>query len=116
MTIMVLDDPDETDPLPGWLDADEDLRGQAEVRASATTPGTLGPPPELVELILQRGGALTVAVHVVLLWLRTRRGTVSLEIKKGKSTAKLSAQQVKGLDPQQLAALADKVANALDEQ
>jgi hypothetical protein len=70
----------------------------------------------MAALVLEQGGALSVAVHVLLLWLRTRRGPVSIEVQRGKRRVKVTAQRVRPLDAAQLAELTREIAKTLDEE
>ncbi|MCG0067851.1 MULTISPECIES: effector-associated constant component EACC1 [Streptomyces] len=95
------------------LTAEDDARGRLRVVAQPPAQGTLGVPADVLMLLVEPG-ALAVLASVLVTWLRGRRSTVRLEIRRGDGKElSLSADRVAGLDGERLRGLVEEIADAL---
>jgi Effector Associated Constant Component 1 len=105
---------DDLRSLYAWLSEEPELRGRIRIVEPPPEEGALGTAPGLLELLLGAGGALATTATVLVAWLGTRRGEVSIKVGKGDNTVELTAKGVKGLDAAQARALTEDLAKMLD--
>ncbi|NUT96480.1 MAG: hypothetical protein HOY78_31075 [Saccharothrix sp.] len=106
--------PDDLRGLHRALADEDELRGRVTLRHRPPEAGTLGPVAEAVEVALAPGGALTVVAGAVLVWLRSRRGSVKVKVTKGKNSVEVTAHRIRGLDPAAVRDLTTRIAAALE--
>jgi hypothetical protein len=83
--------------LRASLVAEDELRGHVRMLTAAPVPGTLGIPPEALEIALGQGGAVTVLASALVAWLRRRSTDVTITItRKDGSHAEVHARQTRG--------------------
>ncbi|SEF56362.1 hypothetical protein SAMN05444920_10179 [Nonomuraea solani] len=101
--------------LYAWLSEEPELRGRVKIVEAPPEPGALGAAPDVLQLLLGAGGALATMATVLVAWLGTRRGEVSIKISRGQeeSSVELTAKGVKGLDAAAAKALTDHLAQVL---
>ncbi|MFC5831051.1 effector-associated constant component EACC1 [Nonomuraea insulae] len=105
---------DELRDLYGWLSEEPELRGRIRIIEAPPEPGTLGTAPDLLQLLLGAGGAFATMATVLVAWLGTRRGEVSVKVSRGEDSVELTAKGIKALDAASAKALTDHVAHLLD--
>ncbi|MFI9405133.1 hypothetical protein [Nocardia sp. NPDC052316] len=81
---------DDTHPelvsLRDWLSREPLLRGGVHTRAQAISPGEMGALDEVLVVALGGGGAVTVLVRSVSVWLQQRRSTLIVKITASNGT------------------------------
>jgi Effector Associated Constant Component 1 len=113
MTVAAEDVADALRDLRSWLVEEPDLRGRVQIRERDAAAGRLGPVPEALQVVLQAGGAAAVA-SVVVAWLGSRRGEVSVKLTRGDGESlEVAAKGVKGLDLAKTRTLTAQVAELL---
>ncbi|GAA2205523.1 hypothetical protein GCM10009850_009810 [Nonomuraea monospora] len=106
----------ESQSLKEWLMADEDIRRDIRWETPSPDPGKLGPASEILQLILDRADALTPTIIAVLVWLRSLRGSITVEVKNQKRSVKITSQRVRGISADRINELAREVRRSLDEE
>ncbi|MEU6411501.1 hypothetical protein [Microbispora sp. NPDC046933] len=103
--------------LYSWLSEEPELRGRTRIHADAVPEGALGSPADVLQLILGAGGGAATAASVVIAWLNTRSGEVTVKLSRGGDdgeTLEVTAKGVRGLDPVGVRELATQIAHLLD--
>ncbi|WP_248964274.1 effector-associated constant component EACC1 [Sphaerisporangium perillae] len=101
--------------LYGWLSEEPESRGRVKLREREPEPGALGPVVEVLQLALGSGVFASTAT-VLVTWLRTRRGTVSLKLsREGQASLEVTATGVKNLDAAATKALTEHIAQVLND-
>ncbi|MGR6922943.1 effector-associated constant component EACC1 [[Actinomadura] parvosata] len=106
---------DELRDLYAWLGEEPELRGRVRIVEAPPEPGALGAAPGLLNLLLGAGGGLATAATVLVAWLGTRRGEVSVKAGRGDRSVELTAKGVKALDAAAARDLAEQVVRLLEE-
>ncbi|WP_328392489.1 hypothetical protein OHS70_00650 [Streptomyces sp. NBC_00390] len=97
------------------LTGDEDLRGRLHVVARPPEAGTLGVPADVLTLLVEPGGAMVVVAGVLVAWLRSRRSTVRLVVRRRNGdSVTLSADHVTELNGEQLRKFLGEIADTLE--
>lgn len=65
-----------------WLDGDDALRGRGRVAGGPPPPGAMGAGIETLVLVLAPGGLVTACATVLIAWIRSRSGSVSIEVSR----------------------------------
>ncbi|MEV4073976.1 effector-associated constant component EACC1 [Nonomuraea fuscirosea] len=106
---------DATRELSAWLLREPELRGRVSLIEAAPEPGTLGAAVGLLQVALGAGGAFATMATIVIAWLGTRRGEVSIKLIRGpgEDSVELTAKGVKGLDAAAARALTEHLAEVL---
>jgi hypothetical protein len=100
--------------LSAWLAEEGEFGGRVQLAERAPAPGTMGALPELV-VALGPGGAATAFAGAVVAWIRRRSGSTTVTVKRAAGVEiSLSADHVRGLTTEQLGALVERLAAALD--
>ncbi|WP_327091075.1 hypothetical protein OIE66_10750 [Nonomuraea sp. NBC_01738] len=109
------DTADEARDLYAWLREDGDLRGSVTMSESRAPEGALGPVINGLEIAFGAGGAAVTAANVLIAWLGSRKGEVSVTVSKNSDGAEVqvSAKGVKGLDLAATKALTEQIAEVL---
>jgi hypothetical protein len=105
---------DELRSLYKRLAGVQELRGAVGLSESPPPPGALGPVLDALSVALGPGGAVTAFATTVIVWLRSRRGDVSVKVmlQDGRSV-ELTAKNVSGLDAAALDQEVSRVAGML---
>jgi len=114
--VVTLDDPTQRSALRRWLDESEELHGRVEVAPPVVEPGGLGPELEIVRLLLESGGVATVLIESIVLWLRSRRSDVSVEVSIGRKKIKVRSGSLRNASTEDLAKLVRSVTRELTEK
>ncbi|MFI7106061.1 hypothetical protein ACIBK9_07145 [Nonomuraea sp. NPDC050227] len=94
---------DDAFGLRKWFAAEPELAGRARVLDQPPEDGRLGSIAEIVSLLLEPAGAVSVFAGVLVTWLRHRTGSAKITIRREDGTEiSLSAQRVKALDGESL--------------
>ncbi|GAA3803374.1 hypothetical protein GCM10022226_24000 [Sphaerisporangium flaviroseum] len=113
LTVTANDPAGELSDLYAWLIEEPDLRGRIELRSADIPDGALGSSTDLLQLILGSGGAAATAATVVIAWLKTRAGEVSVKLTRDTESLEVTAKGIKGLNATETKALAAQVAELL---
>jgi hypothetical protein len=100
--------------LHAWLLDEPELRGRVRLREAPIAPGELGPAADALQLVLGAGGGAATAASVIIAWLRSRSGEVTVKLTRGDETLEVTAKGVKGLDPVALRELSTHITKQLD--
>ncbi|NBE95208.1 hypothetical protein FE391_20110 [Nonomuraea sp. KC401] len=106
----------ESQALKEWLAADDDIRRHIRWQTPSQDPDKLGSASEVLQLVLDRADALTPTILAALIWLRSLRGTITVEVKNQKRSIKITSQRVRGLSADRINELAKEVSRSLDEE
>lgn len=104
--LVTLDDPAQRSSLRGWLTRSDELRGRFDVVPAGAQPGELGGELEVVRLLLESGGVVTVLIESIVLWLRSRRSDVSVEVSVGHNKVTVSGSSLRNASAEDLEKLA----------
>lgn len=101
--------------LYAWLSQEPELRGQIRLVEGDPELGALGPVVEGLQLALGTGGAFASTATVLVAWLRSRRGEVSVKLSRGDGQASMevTAKGVKDLDVAAAKALTEHLTQVL---
>lgn len=115
ITVESVNGPAGPDELRRWLGGQPGLRGRVSRRTGAPVPGAMGAAGDAVLAVLEPGGVAAAFAGAVVAWVRTRRGSQTVTVTRPDGTRfTLSTTHVKGLDAQQAAELARKLAATLE--
>ncbi|WP_329431184.1 hypothetical protein OG339_47430 (plasmid) [Streptosporangium sp. NBC_01495] len=89
---------EELRELHTWLGEEPELRGRVRLVESDPPPGALGPVLEGLQIAFGAGGAVATVASVVIAWLGTRKGEVTVTVTRGSDEVQISAKGIKGLD------------------
>ncbi|WP_204042924.1 effector-associated constant component EACC1 [Acrocarpospora phusangensis] len=121
MTVLLIitaqDSADGVRDLYAWLREEPELRGLVRVVDAEIQPGALGAGTDGLQVLLGAGGAVATLATVVVAWLRTRRGEVSVSLTRGteETRVEVTAKGVKSLDVAAARALTSHIAEVLRE-
>lgn len=103
--------------LWGRLVAEEELRSRVLITEKDPEQGTMGAVIETIALVLAPSGLGVVAARVLITWIRSRVGVVTLTVTTpdGKRY-KLESTNVRNLDAAAIKALMDSLAKAGDTE
>jgi len=97
-----------------WLLDEPELRGRVRLHEKAAAPGRLGGMSDtVVQLMLGSGGGAATAASVIIAWLRTRRGEITVKLTRGDQTLEVSAKGVKDMSEEALRELSTHIAGQL---
>ncbi|GAA3166402.1 hypothetical protein GCM10010466_66480 [Planomonospora alba] len=100
---------DQLRDLYGWLQEEADLRGRVVMEERPPEPGAMGPVPEALQVLLDSGGTLCSTAAVVVAWLRTRTGSVSVRLADGDREIEVAADGLRDLDHAQVDEITERV-------
>jgi Effector Associated Constant Component 1 len=105
---------DDVRSLRRWLIAEDEFRGRVRPVDEPVLPGVLGT-TQLAGLLVDAGGGVALAA-VLVAWLRSRRGDVDLtvQLRGGQTTVRVSARRVRGVAFDRLAAEIERLGRAVD--
>lgn len=107
---------DELRSLLDWLDNEDELRGRARLVATPPQPGQMGAGIESLLVALAPGGLVTVFAAVVTTWIRSRSGSVSIELSRPDGLKlRFEAKNARALPPERVDELAHQVAGLLTD-
>ncbi len=91
---------DDLRSLHAWLVAEDELRGRVEFVEQSPAPGTLGSALDTLVMTLGPGGAASVLVAGLVSWIRSRHGDLDITVERrdDRTTFRVSARRVRGLD------------------
>ncbi|MEC3981626.1 effector-associated constant component EACC1 [Amycolatopsis sp. H20-H5] len=110
--VSVTEGGDELSSLLDWLRQEDELRGR--VRPLSVTPelGHMGGAGDALTVALGGGGAITVLVASISVWLRNRRSDVNVEVTIGDRKVSLDVKRFKA-DPAGVRELVEAASQAL---
>jgi hypothetical protein len=114
--VVALDDMTQRPSLRRWLDGTDELRGRLDVTPAPARPGELGPDPETVRLLIESAGAVALAVESVMLWLKSRRSDVTIEVSVGDRRITVKSNSLRNASTGDLAELTRDTVRALTEE
>ncbi|WP_431934266.1 effector-associated constant component EACC1 [Nonomuraea jabiensis] len=88
---------DEVRDLHAWLADEPELRGRVHLMERPPADGRLGPVAEGMTVFFGAGGALATVAGVVVAWLGSRKGEVTVRIRREESEVEVSAKGVRAL-------------------
>jgi hypothetical protein len=97
---------DLTRDLFGWFIGEPDLRGRVRIVEGGEVPYSLGTGEIVLEAVLGPGGAVTAVVTVAVMWLRSRKASITFSTSDGKrkqAVTVTAASQLGARDIQELA-------------
>ncbi|MET8051612.1 hypothetical protein ABZU75_28835 [Streptosporangium sp. NPDC005286] len=103
--------------LYAWLSQEPELRGRVRIVEGDPEPGALGPVVEGLQMALGAGGAFASTATVLVAWLRSRRGEVSVKLSRGEGqpSMEVTAKGVKDLDVAAAKALTEQLTQVLTD-
>ncbi len=107
---------DELRDLRAFLAGESEFRGRMELRERPAEPGSMGVLTDILDVALGSGGAVSVLVGAIVVWLKGRKGSVTIKITRNGNTAEVSATRVRDLDPAALRALTEQISAELDRK
>lgn len=96
-----------------WLVNEPDLRGRVLLRQTPAVPDKLGPSADALQLMLGAGGGAATAASVIIAWLRSRRGEITVKLARGDQTLEVSAKGIKDMSEEALRELNTHIAKQL---
>ncbi|MEV4379276.1 hypothetical protein [Streptosporangium sp. NPDC049644] len=115
MTVTAENSADELRNLHSWLQEEPELRGQVRVREGDPPPDALGPVVDGLQVALGTGGVGASLAGVLIAWLRTRGGEVSLTLSRSENETRveMTAKGVKALNLVETQALTTQLVEVL---
>jgi Effector Associated Constant Component 1 len=108
------DAPGELRSLSGWLNGEDALHGRIRLTSTPPPEGTMGAGLESLLVTVGPGSMATAFGAVVIAWIRSRTGTISIELSRGKGkTMRLDAKNVRALTHDQVSELTDRLSALL---
>ncbi|MFC7278688.1 hypothetical protein ACFQS1_32380 [Paractinoplanes rhizophilus] len=114
--VVTIDDPSLRSSLRSWLAADENVPRRLKVAPAQARPGELGAELEIMRMLLEGGGAVTVLIESVALWLQSRRSDVSVELSIGKKKVSVSSGSLRNASTEDLERLVRGIARELEDE
>lgn len=100
--------------LHTWLVNEPDLRGRVRLRETPAAQGTLGPAVDALQLMLGAGGGAATVATVIIAWLRSRSGEITVKLTRGDQTLEVSAKGLRGMNAEALRDLTTHITKQLD--
>ncbi|RKN10217.1 effector-associated constant component EACC1 [Streptomyces radicis] len=103
--------------LRQWLVGERELRGRVHPEGPADPEaGTMGPAADALVALLEPGGVAAVFAGALIAWVQTRRGSYTVTVTRADGTeVTVSSRHVRGLSPDEIAALAERLARPSGE-
>src|ERR1700738_2598379 len=111
-TISLPGQPDDLTSLLSWLRAEAELRGHVSRRVAPIQRGEMGGVTDALTVMVGSGGAVSVLLGSIAVWLRNRRSDVMVEISLGERKIQVDGKRIKS-DPESLAVLIQHATEAL---
>ncbi|MEU8207276.1 hypothetical protein [Streptosporangium sp. NPDC049046] len=105
---------DDLRSLAAWLEAEPELRGRVTFLESDPSEGRLGPLVEALQIALGSSGLVAAISGVIVAWIGSRPGDVTVKLIRGDDKIEVSAGRVRSLDTTKLAALTVEIVEALE--
>jgi Effector Associated Constant Component 1 len=100
--------------LSTWLGGEDALRGRIRLTGAPPSAGTMGAGLESLLVALGPEGMATAFAAVVIAWIRSRTGAISIELSRRNGTImRLDAKNVRALTHEQVNELADRLSALL---
>jgi hypothetical protein len=113
-TISVPDQPDDLTSLLAWLRDEDELRGHVGRRTAPIEHGHMGAVTDALTVMVGSGGAVTVLLGSIAVWLKNRRSDVTVLLSLGDRKIQVDGKRIKS-DPESLNALIQNATQALRE-
>lgn len=108
------DAPGELRSLSGWLSGEDAMHGRIRLATAPPPEGTMGAGLESLLVTVGPGSMATAFAAVLIAWIRTRAGTISIELSRGKGKImRLDAKNVRALTHDQVSELTDRLSALL---
>lgn len=111
-TISLPDRPDDLASLLAWLRDEDELRGRVSRRVAPIAQGDMGAATDALTVMVGSGGAVTVLLGSIAVWLKTRRSDVTVRFVLGDRKIEVDTKRIKN-DPDSINALIRTVTEAL---
>jgi hypothetical protein len=111
-TISLPGQPDDLASLLAWLRDEDELRGHVSRRVAPIQHGHMGAVTDALTVMVGSGGAVTVLLGSIAVWLKNRRSDVTVQLSLGDRKIQVDGKRIKS-DPQSLNALIQHAAEAL---
>lgn len=94
-----------------WFSGEEELRGQARLAVAPPRSGQMGAGIESLVIALAPGGLVTAFATVLIAWIRSRSGSISVELSRPDGAKlRFDAKNVKALPRERVDELAQQIA------
>ena len=114
-TISLPDRPDDLTSLLAWLRNEDELRGHVSRRVLPIEPGHMGAVTDALTVMVGSGGAVTVLLGSIAVWLKNRRSDVTVLLSLGEKKIQVDGKRIKS-DPESLNALIRNAREALHDR
>ncbi|WP_051751806.1 effector-associated constant component EACC1 [Streptosporangium amethystogenes] len=116
MDVLVRAEADQLRDLHSWLIEEPEFRGHVRILERDRAPHELGPTTDLLQVALGSGGAVAALAGIVVAWLNSRPGEVSIRISRGDQEVEVTAKGVKSLTPEGVRALTGQISEAVADR
>lgn len=113
MDVLVRAEADQLRDLHSWLIEEPEFRGRVRILERDGAPHELGPTTDLLQVALGSGGAVAALAGIVIAWLNSRPGEVSIRISRGDQEVEVTAKGVRSLTPEGVRALTGQISEAV---
>jgi hypothetical protein len=115
--IIADDAPGELRSLSRSLGGEDALRGRIRLASTPPQAGTMGAGLDNLLVALGPGSMATAFAAVLIAWIRSRAGAMSIELSRQSGTImRLEAKKVRALTHEQVKELADRLSAALPDE
>jgi hypothetical protein len=111
-TISLSGQPDDLTSLLTWLRDEDELRGHVTRRVAPIQRGDMGAVTDALTVMVGSGGAVTVLLGSIAVWLKNRRSDVTVHLSLGDRKIQVDGKRIKS-DPASLNALIQHATEAL---
>jgi hypothetical protein len=111
-TISLSGQPDDLTSLLTWLRDEDELRGRVSRRVAPIQRGDMGAVTDALTVMVGSGGAVTVLLGSIAVWLKNRRSDVTVHLSLGDRKIQVDGKRIKS-DPASLNALIQHATEAL---
>ncbi|MER6175132.1 hypothetical protein [Streptosporangium sp. NPDC001681] len=116
MDVLVRAEADQLRDLHSWLIEEPEFRGRVRILERDGAPHELGPTTDLLQVALGSGGAVAALAGIVIAWLNSRPGEVSVRISRDNQEIEVTAKGVKSLTPEGVRALTGQISEAVSSR
>lgn len=114
VVIVAVDDADQLRGFHSLLTEEPEFRGRARIIERNPSPGTLGPLTDGLQIALGSGGALVALSGIVVAWLASRPGEVTVKLTRGDNQIEITSKGVKSLTIDGIRELSTHVSQTLE--